>query len=152
MRETHDSIILQFVVRTFMTPFIFVFGIYVLIHGESSPGGGFQAGAIVAAALVLTRLTVGSEHTDRRFPTHLLMWLASIGVGIYVITGIVPLFFDSPYLDYSVLPLNWFNSVADHARTNRAMGIFIIEIGVFVGVFSIMVIMYDYLTLRFRND
>jgi multicomponent Na+:H+ antiporter subunit B len=152
VRETHDSIILQFVVRTFMTPFIFVFGVYVLIHGEASPGGGFQAGAIVAAALILARLTVGSEHTDRRFPTHLLMWLASTGVGIYLVAGVVPLFFGSPYLDYSVLPLSWFNSVADHARTNRAMGIFIIEIGVFVGVFSILVILYDYLTLRFRDD
>ena len=99
MTERHDSLILSFVVRAFMIPFIFVFGIYVLTHGEASPGGGFQAGAIVAAAVVLGRLTLGTEHMGHRFPTRLLTWLASIGVGIYVLAGVVPLFFGANYLD-----------------------------------------------------
>ena len=93
MTERHDSVILHFVVRVFMVPFIFVFGIYVLIHGEASPGGGFQAGAIVAAGIVLGRLTLGDEHSEDRFPTRLLIWLASIGVGIYLLTGTVPMLF-----------------------------------------------------------
>ena len=152
MTEPHDSVILHLVVRIFMLPFIFVFGIYVLIHGESSPGGGFQAGAIIAAAVVLGRLTLGTEHAGHRFPTRLLAWFASFGVGIYVVTGIAPLFFGANYLDYSQLPLSWFNEVATHERTNRAMGIFIIEIGVFIAVLSTLVIMYDYLTERFQDD
>ena len=152
MTERHDSVILNFVVRTFMLPFIFVFGIYVLVHGEASPGGGFQAGAIVAAAIVLSRLTLGTEHAGHRFPTRLLIWLASIGVGIYVLAGIVPLFFGGNFLDYGKLPLDWFNTVAGHDRTERAMGIFIIEAGVFLAVLSVLAIMYDYLTERFRDD
>ncbi|MCH8973779.1 MAG: sodium:proton antiporter, partial [Chloroflexi bacterium] len=91
MTEQHDSIILNFIVRVLLVPFIFVFGVYVLVHGEASPGGGFQAGAIVAAGLVLARLTVGSEHGERRISTRVLLWLASIGIGIYVLAGIVPL-------------------------------------------------------------
>jgi multicomponent Na+:H+ antiporter subunit B len=152
MTERHDSVILHFVVRVFMVPFIFVFGMYVLIHGESSPGGGFQAGAIVAAAIVLARLTLGHEHAGNRFPTRLLIWLASIGVGIYLVAGIVPLFFGANYLDYSELPVLWFNDIAQHERTARAMGVFIVEIGVFVAVLSTLVILYDYLTERFQDE
>ena len=146
MTERHDSVILHFVVRVFMVPFIFVFGIYVLIHGEASPGGGFQAGAIIAAGTILARLTLGAEHSVNRLSTKLLIWLACVGGGIYLLAGVVPLFFGANYLDYSELPLQWFNDVAEVSRTNRAMGIFLIEIGVFLVVFSTMVIIYDYLT------
>ncbi|MDA1036475.1 MAG: sodium:proton antiporter [Chloroflexi bacterium] len=152
MTERHDSVILHFVVRVFMVPFIFVFGIYVLIHGEASPGGGFQAGAIAAAGIVLARLTLGNDHSENRFPTRLLIWLSSLGLGIYLVAGMIPMLFGGNYLDYSELPVLWFNNVAEHARTARAMGIFIVEIGVFVGVLSTLVILYDYLTLRFQDD
>ena len=152
MTEQHDSIILSFIVRVLLVPFIFVFGLYVLVHGEASPGGGFQAGAIVAAGLVLARLTVGSEHGERRLSTRVLIWLASIGIGIYVLAGIVPLLAGANYLDYAALPVEWFNAVADHERTNRAMGIFIVEAGIFLAVFSVLVILYDHLTQRFTDD
>jgi len=152
MTERHDSIILHFVSRVFMVPFILVFGIYVLIHGEASPGGGFQAGAIVASGIVLGRLTLGSDHSENRFPISLLIWLSSLGVGIYVVAGVIPMLFGGNYLDYNELPVLWFNNVAEHARTARAMGIFIVEIGVFIAVLSTLVILYDYLTLRVQDD
>ena len=152
MTEQHDSIILNFVVRVLLVPFIFVFGVYVLVHGEASPGGGFQAGAIVAAGLVLARLTTGSEHGERRISTRVLLWLASAGIGIYVLAGIVPLLAGANYLDYAALPVEWFNTIAGHERTNRAMGIFIVEVGIFIGVFSVLVILYDHLTERFTDD
>ena len=84
MTEQHDCVIRHVVVRAFMVPFIFVFGIYVLVHGEASPGGGFQAGAIVAAAVILGRLTLGHEHHFTRSPSRALGGVASCGVGIYV--------------------------------------------------------------------
>ena len=152
MTEQHDSIILNFIVRVLVVPLIFVFGLYVLVHGEASPGGGFQAGAIVAAGLVLARLTVGSEHGERRLSTGVLVWLASIGIGIYVLAGIVPLLAGANYLDYGALPVEWFNAIAGHERTSRAMGIFIVEVGIFIAVFSVLVILYDHLTERFADD
>ncbi len=144
MRE-YDSVILLLVVRGFMVPFIVVFGAYVLIHGEASPGGGFQAGAIVAAAIILARLTHGTEQGERRLPTGLLVWLACIGLGIYVLAGLLATLFGENFLDYGAIPLQWFNDFAGEDRTNRAMGIFIIELGVFIGVASVLVIIFDYL-------
>ena len=145
MTEHHDSVILQLVARGFMVPFIVVFSAYVLVHGEASPGGGFQAGAIFAAAVILARLTHGSEQGERRLPRGLLVWLACIGLGIYVLAGLLGVLFGANFLDYAAIPLQWFNDFAGEDRTNRAMGIFIIEFGVFTGVASVLIIMYDYL-------
>ena len=37
------------VVGRLLVPFILLFGLYVQFHGDYGPGGGFQAGALVAA-------------------------------------------------------------------------------------------------------
>ncbi len=35
-------------------PFILLFGFYIIINGHVSPGGGFQGGAILATAILIT--------------------------------------------------------------------------------------------------
>ena len=42
-----------------MTPFMLMFGAYVVVQGHDSPGGGFQGGVIIAACLILIRLVRG---------------------------------------------------------------------------------------------
>ena len=42
--QINDSLIIRVAAR-FMTPFIQVFGLYVIAHGHYSPGGGFQGGS-----------------------------------------------------------------------------------------------------------
>ncbi|MEK9658979.1 MAG: MnhB domain-containing protein [Chloroflexota bacterium] len=151
MTERHSSLILHFIVRVFMVPLILVFAAYVFVHGESSPGGGFQAGAIAASAVILARLTLGREHGIRRYPTRMLIWLSSLGVGIYALAGVLPVLYGGPFLDYDAIPLQWFNVFAGEEYTNRSMGLFIIELGVYVGVFATLVLIYDYLTERFQD-
>ena len=48
-------------------PFIFVLGIYVILNGHISPGGGFSGGTIVGAALILYAAAFGFEDTRRFF-------------------------------------------------------------------------------------
>jgi multisubunit Na+/H+ antiporter MnhB subunit len=43
--------------------FIFLFGIYVVLHGHLTPGGGFAGGAIIAGSFILLILAYGSEFT-----------------------------------------------------------------------------------------
>ena len=145
MNDRHDSMILHFIARSFMVPLIIVFGIYVLLHGELSPGGGFQAGAIVGAALLLARLTLGDRQGLRRLPLGVLVWLACIGLGIYMFGGILPLILGENFLDYAPIPVEWYNQFAGEHRTARATGIFIVEIGVFFGVAAVLVLIYDLL-------
>lgn len=40
---------------------IFLYGIYVIIHGHLTPGGGFAGGVIIAGAFILQILAFGSE-------------------------------------------------------------------------------------------
>ena len=49
--------------------FITVFGIYVVLYGHISPGGGFAGGTILAAGLVLMLLAFGRQRT-RQIVTH----------------------------------------------------------------------------------
>lgn len=145
MNDRYDSVILHFIARSFMVPLIIVFAIYVLLHGELSPGGGFQAGAIIAAALLLTRLALGNPEGGRRIPQGLLVWLACIGLGIYMFAGVLPLILGANFLDYGPIPVDWYNQFAEEHRTARAMGILIIEVGVFLGVAAVLVLIYDLL-------
>lgn len=146
MPDRYDSVILHFAARAFMVPLIVVFGIYVLLHGESSPGGGFQAGAIVAAAFVLARLTLGNRQGGHSVPLWLLTVVACGGLGVYMLAGILPLILGENFLDYAAIPVEWYNQFAGEPKTSRAAGVFIVELGVFLGVASVLVILYDLLT------
>jgi len=40
---------------------VFLYGIYIIIHGHLTPGGGFAGGVIVAGAFILLILAYGSD-------------------------------------------------------------------------------------------
>jgi multicomponent Na+:H+ antiporter subunit B len=58
-----------FILRTgadLLFPLLLVVGIYIIVHGHLTPGGGFQGGVILAAAFfvpVLARPSAGLNHT-----------------------------------------------------------------------------------------
>lgn len=48
MSRIQESVVIRTVVRI-MVPFIEIFALYVIMHGASGPGGGFQGGVIFGA-------------------------------------------------------------------------------------------------------
>ena len=57
------------IVRTIsrlLFPFMFLFGIYVIIHGHLTPGGGFQGGVILAASVIMLLLAYGIERAQAK--------------------------------------------------------------------------------------
>ncbi|MCM1100624.1 MAG: hypothetical protein NC079_03795 [Clostridium sp.] len=52
---------------TVLVPVIILFGIYVILNGHLSPGGGFSGGAIIGAGLILYLSAFGFERTERLF-------------------------------------------------------------------------------------
>jgi multicomponent Na+:H+ antiporter subunit B len=62
---THDVILKQ--VSHIMVPLIALFGIYVVIGGHLSPGGGFSGGAILGAAMILFACSFGTIEARRVF-------------------------------------------------------------------------------------
>ena len=47
------------VVAKIMIPFMLLFALYVQFHGDYGPGGGFQAGVIIAAAIIFYAIVFG---------------------------------------------------------------------------------------------
>lgn len=64
--EPKNDIILQCVAKI-LVPIIMMFGIYVILNGHLSPGGGFSGGAIIGAALILHLNAFGFKKTERFF-------------------------------------------------------------------------------------
>lgn len=54
-----------------LTPIIFIFGIYIILNGHLSPGGGFSGGAIIGAGLILYTSAFGFHKTQRFFDEHI---------------------------------------------------------------------------------
>jgi len=128
------DIILRIAAKLFI-PFIFVFGLYVQLHGDYGPGGGFQAGVIVAAAVVLYAIIYGLGAAQRAVPKGLVEFLVPTGVLIYAAVGVYSLFVGTNYLDYNNL------AHGDHVH-GQHWGIFLVEIGVLVTVASTMIAIF----------
>ena len=58
MRKTNP--ILRVISKTLFAPII-LYGLYVQFHGDFGPGGGFQAGVIIAAAFILYGMVFSLE-------------------------------------------------------------------------------------------
>jgi multicomponent Na+:H+ antiporter subunit B len=111
-------------------PFILLFALYVQFHGDYSPGGGFQAGVISAAAVFLIAITFGMRHAKLIAPPPVVHFMVPLGVLIFAGTGVAGLLLGKNYLDYSVLG-------SDPVKS-RELGILIVEIGVLVTVAGTM--------------
>lgn len=141
MIERHDSTVVQTFARL-ITPLAQLFGLYVLAHGHESPGGGFQAGVILAATYILVALALGRETFERRADERVWLGLASLGVLIYVATGIVGMLYGGTFLDYAALPL------PVSAARARYFGILFIETGVMLAVTATLTLLFSRLADR----
>lgn len=118
------------VVGRLVIPFILLFGFYVQFHGEYGPGGGFQAGAIVAAAVILFALLEGERKALTVLPQSVLTGLSVGGALLYGGVGIVSMLLGGNFLDYSVL--------ADDPVKGQQLGIILIEAGVGITVTGVL--------------
>ncbi len=125
--------ILRVIVKL-MTPIILMFGFYIQFHGEISPGGGFQAGALIASAFFLHALVFGLKKARAVTPPIFLQITAATGVLVFAGTGIVCQLMGGDYLDYNALHSN--------AITGQHIGIWLIELGVCLTVVSVMLILF----------
>lgn len=119
-----DSLIVNLLSK-FILPILLIFGFYVHTHGDYVPGGGFQAGVIFACALCLYYF-MHLNTNRKRISQSVLTYTAMIGFACYVGLGILGYFITGKFLDYSFLPF----------KLNNARGVFIVELGILLVVFS----------------
>ena len=73
-------------------PFAVTFGLYIILFGTVSPGGGFQGGVIVASAALLLYLGYGYRTATRAISMNVLRVNESVGATLYVALGLCGLF------------------------------------------------------------
>ena len=122
------------VVSKLLIPPILLFALYVQMHGDYGPGGGFQAGVIFGAGLILYGLVFGTQAVRAVAPPRLLVVLACLGVLLYAGVGVASMIGGGEFLEYGAL-------AADATHGNH-VGIIIIEIGVGVTVAAVMTIVF----------
>jgi multicomponent Na+:H+ antiporter subunit B len=79
-----DDVILQTVSR-YVIPVVLMFGIYVVLNGHLSPGGGFSGGAVMGAALILFYNAFGAETVSRFFTYRLFNTVTVCALGFYAV-------------------------------------------------------------------
>lgn len=132
MIHEQESIIIKTLSRL-LIPFIQLFGLYVIMHGHTSPGGGFQGGVILGASFILLGISFGHKKITERFSMKILTITTSLGVFLYGAIGVVCVLLGANFLDYGVLPTDF---------EPRGMGMLGIEIGVGITVMAVMISIY----------
>ncbi len=123
-----------------LVPFVLLFGFYVQFHGEYGPGGGFQAGAIVATALILYSLLEGEKAALRAVPRSAQLAMVVGGASLFGFVGVLCLAMGGSFLDYSVL--------LEHPVKARQIGIIAIEAGVGLAVCGALLSIYHAFAAR----
>ncbi|NQW49375.1 MAG: Na(+)/H(+) antiporter subunit B [Planctomycetes bacterium] len=118
------------VIAKLLIPFVLLFALYVQFHGDFGPGGGFQAGVIIAAAIIFYALIYGVETARKAMPDWLVETMLASGVLIYAGVGLMGLVMGGNYLDYFVLDRD--------PVLGQHRGIFWVEVGVAVTVSGVM--------------
>lgn len=93
----HDSVLQK--VSILLVPVIFVFGIYVILNGHLSPGGGFSGGAIIGAGMILYLNAFGFEKTEKFFTEKVYKWVSLIALAFYALIKCYAFFMGANGLD-----------------------------------------------------
>lgn len=98
------------VVSIFVAAATVVFGIYVVVHGQLTPGGGFQGGVILASAPLLLYLASEFDQFKKAVPRWLAHFGEAVGAGAYVLIGLGAMAAGASFLE-NILPLGTKGSV-----------------------------------------
>ena len=133
--ETMKHHLILKVITKFMVGVIILFGLYVQFHGDYSPGGGFQAGVIIAAAFILYGIVMGLENVQKVMPIWFAQKAAAVGVLVYALTGVFSIIVGFEFLNYHAIN-------PEHPKHGQHYGIILVELGVGITVTFVMIAIY----------
>ena len=128
-----DQAVLR-VVTKLLIPYILLYALYVQWHGDYGPGGGFQAGVIFAAAIILYALVFDLRTAQRAIRPRVVGLLVPLGLLLYIGVGIATILKGGVFLEYGVL---------EHDPVHgQHLGILLIELGVGTTVAGVMITIF----------
>ena len=98
----NDSILQNSAV--FLVPLILMFGIYVILNGHISPGGGFSGGAVMGAGLILYLNAFGFKRTERFFTFKTFRVVSLCSLSFYALSKAYSFFTGANHLDSFITP------------------------------------------------
>ena len=119
-------------------PSILLFALYVQFHGDFGPGGGFQAGVIFGAGIILYALVFGVDRARVAITPGVVQSVAALGVLLYTGVGVGSLLLGANFLEYGVLAAPF----AGGAVAGQHLGILLVELGVGLTVASVMILLF----------
>jgi multicomponent Na+:H+ antiporter subunit B len=115
-----------------------IFGIYVVLHAQLTPGGGFQGGAIIGSATLLLYLGLGYRTWRRLMKSAVLDAAEAIGAGAFVVAGLAAIGAGAPFLT-NLLPLGKTGSIVSAG----VIPLLNIAVGIAVGTgFAVLFVEY----------
>ena len=139
--EEGMSLIVKTVSRI-LFPLMFLFGVYIIIHGHLTPGGGFPGGVVIASAVVMIVLAFGIERAQKEFGELQAELSESFGAFMLVGLGIVGIIVVGDFLG-EVLPLGTLGSLFSGGN----LPILNVGVGMKVGA-GLITIIYAMLAVR----
>ncbi|MBR1369021.1 hypothetical protein RJ53_05690 [Methanocalculus chunghsingensis] len=132
-----ENVVIRTVSRL-AVPFIQLFGLYVIAHGASGPGGGFQGGVAFAAAFILMIIAFGIADVRKRINNRGIMIFSIFGIALYAAVGLLSILYAGNFLQLNVI------EAALGIPHLHGILIDIAEAGIGITVMAIMIsIIYD---------
>ncbi len=82
---------------SYLLPVLLIFSVFILLRGHYLPGGGFVGGLIASMAYVLHAFANGLSDTKNLLRFH-PGFLMPVGLALAFVSGLVPMFFDLPFM------------------------------------------------------
>lgn len=92
-----DDLIVKTITRL-IVPFIQIYGIFIILHGHISPGGGFSGGAVLGSSIILFTLSFGLKKASKKLSHRVSAILESSGILWYILVGLLGIFLGGSFL------------------------------------------------------
>lgn len=116
-----------------LAPFMVMFALYVLTHGHSSPGGGFQAGAVLGGVFIASSIVLGAERLSKPLTRPIASWLRIAAPIAFVSMGVLGIVLTGYFLGYPQEP---------SMEAVREAMVTVIEVGIGIGGATIFATMF----------
>ncbi len=103
MSEPKNDMILQHA-ASLLVPLVLLFGVYVIMNGHISPGGGFSGGAIMGAGLILYLNAFGFKKTERFFTFRTFQAVSLVALSFYALSKTYSFFTGANHLHSFITP------------------------------------------------
>ncbi|MBN1416279.1 MAG: hypothetical protein JW973_14350 [Bacteroidales bacterium] len=91
-------------VSQLISAIIFLYGIYIIIHGHLTPGGGFAGGAILSGAFIFLVLAFGTDILNLRREEEEASVIEGLAILIFMLLATIGLFIGIKVFFHNFLP------------------------------------------------